>query len=598
MKSDIFLLDFSRIELLLVTLIPVVINLFICFYVSIFFQRTRVTSYFSFYLFFLGMWQFSEGMIKLSLSSEAAGIWNRIAILFVLQVTLFGLLFALSFTKIDKRISWNYLAFFIIFPVIMFTVCITSRIDDYIISPSDFWNWVVFPKSNFVTSSILVWISLGSLSILFLLIKYYLKKGKTLLEDNQSLLLLVGFSIPALVGVTVEIAFPLLFKVSGVPVTATLSTIFSIMTFVAISKYHMLDFSPKHQWEDIVNSMGEGILIVNNNDEIKYANEAFCKLSGYEFFEMEGKSATLLFASETNNKEIVQTRIEDRKQNISSQYEIQITTKNGDKKWLLVGGSPYKDKDGNVIGSIGIHADINDRKIAEQNLISSNSELEIFVYKASHDLRGPLASIIGLVNVSNYEIKDEVAKEYMNMIGTSTQKLDHTLKELVKTMKIKDTSRFDDKIDFNKLIQTKLGEFKYFNGYDNLTIAVNVSLDKDFYSNNFLLETIFQNLIENAIKYQNDTQSQSFLKIDVVSVNNKVQIVFEDNGIGIKSSVQGLIFDMYYKAVESSKGSGLGLYLVKKCVEKLEGKVELRSFAGKGSTFTITLMDSCEIEYK
>ena len=148
---------------------------------------------------------------------------------------------------------------------------------------------------------------------------------------------------------------------------------------------------------------------------------------------------------------------------------------------------------------------------------------------------------------------------------------------------------------FNKLIQTKLEDFKYFKGYDNLEITVNVSVEKDFYSNKFLLETVFQNLIENAIKYQNDTQSQSFLKIDVISVNNKIQIIFEDNGIGIKSSVQGLIFDMYYKAVESSKGSGLGLYLVKKCVEKLDGKVELRSFAGKGSTFIITLSDSCEI---
>ena len=82
---------------------------------------------------------------------------------------------------------------------------------------------------------------------------------------------------------------------------------------------------------------------------------------------------------------------------------------------------------------------------------------------------------------------------------------------------------------------------------------------------------------------------QAFLKINVFDYQQGVKIVIEDNGIGIKSSVQGLIFDMYYKAVETSNGSGLGLYLVKKCVEKLDGKIDLNSSLGKGSTFSIFL---------
>lgn len=598
MKSEIFNLDFGRTSIVLITAISVAINLFIFIYVSLFLSRTRERGRFSFFVFSLGMWQLTEGLIKLSITAEAAEQWNRIALIFVLINVLFGFLFSITFTKFEKYFSWNIIFLVLYLPIIFFIVCSVCKFDQYIVVQSDLWYWIVNPSTNFITHLVYFWITFIDFASLLILLIYYFKRKKEPNENKQSLLILIGFSIPAIFGIIFESIFPVIFNFNGIPLTSYTSTLFSVLSLIAIKKYRLSEFYPKYQLEDIVNSMGEGILIVDNNEMIKYANEVFCRLSGYEFFEMEGKNATLLFISDTNNREMIQTRIEDRKQNISSQYELQMTTKSGEKKWFLIGGSPYIDKNGNVIGSIGIHADINDRKVAEQNLIASNSELEIFVYKASHDLRGPLASIIGLVNVSNYEIKDETAKEYMNMIGVSTRKLDHTLKELVKTMKIKDTSRFDDLIDFNKLIQTKLEDFKYFKGYDNLEITVNVSIDKDFYSNNFLLETIFQNLIENAIKYQNDTQSQSFLKIDVVSVNNKIQIVFEDNGIGIKSSVQGLIFDMYYKAVESSKGSGLGLYLVKKCVEKLEGKVELRSFAGKGSTFTITLMDSGEIEYK
>lgn len=589
MKSEIFNLDFSRIEILLLALIPVVINIGIFVYVTFYIQSTKATDFFSFFVLMLGLWQLSEGFMRMSIAIDAVEKWNRISEIFVLLVILFGLLFTIFFTKMDKKINWNILLLYIVFPVIVFFSCIILQLNDYRIVKSTNWYWIVNPQSTPITAIIYLWVSLGALTMFFLFWLHYFKKRKVKIEQKQAFLLAVGISIPILIGIIAEVIMPLILKVDGIPVTASLTTIFSVMSLIAIKKYRLSGFSPKHQWDDIVKSMSEGILIVDNNDEIKYANEAFCKLSGYEFFEMEGKNATRLFASAENNRKMVQTRIEDRKQNKSSQYELQITTKSGEKKWLLVGGSPFVDKNGKVIGSIGIHANINDRKIAEENLLESNSELEIFVYKASHDLRGPLASIIGLVNVSNYEIKDKAAIEYLKMIGESTKKLDYTLIELVKTMKIKDIRRFDDLIDFNKLIETKLGEFRYFTGFDNLKISVNVSLEREFYSNNFLLETIFQNLIENAIKYQNDSSSQPFLKIEVASFSNKIQIIFEDNGIGIKSSVQGMIFDMYYKAVESSKGSGLGLYLVKKCVEKLDGEIELRSFIGKGSTFIITL---------
>ena len=590
MNVELFQLDFSRTLILLLTFIPVAINLGIFVYISLKIQRTRVTGYFSFYVFSLGMWQMCEGFLKLSVHPEAALVWNRIILFFILFVILFGLLFAVYFTKLDKKISWNVLFIILILPLIIFLVCNVAHLDEYTIVASDTWFWIVNPKPTFITETILVWISVGGIITLFLLWLHCLKKDKPVLEHKQSLLLAIGFTIPTIIGITVEVIFPLVFNINGIPVTSTFTTAFSVIAFVAIKKYHMLDFSPKHHWEDIVKTMNEGILIVDLDEKIKYANPAFCNLLGYDFEEMKEKNATKLFITNFEEQIRMKSRLESRKQMLSEHYEIQLTTKKGEKKWLIVGGSPFFDKDGKVVGSIGIHSDISARKQVEENLILSNNELEIFIYKASHDLRGPLASIIGLVNVSNFEIKDGLAKEYMNMIGSSTQKLDDTLKELVKTMKIKDTARFDDLIDFRDLIEAKLSEFKYFKGYELLTITTNIKVFDNFYSNKFLIETILHNLIENSIKYQSVCEPKAFLKINVLENDkNDIHIIIEDNGIGIKSSVQGLIFDMYYKAVETSKGSGLGLYLVKKCVEKLDGEIELKSTPGKGSIFTIVL---------
>ncbi|CAN5549376.1 hypothetical protein BH10BAC1_BH10BAC1_07720 [soil metagenome] len=590
MNIEIFQLDFTRTMVLMITIIPVIINLGIFIYVSLKIQRTRVTGYFSFYVFSLGMWQLCEGFVKMSITSETASKWNRMGLFFLLFVLLFGLLFSVYYTKLNKKISWNVLFLAIVLPVIFFVFCNIAKLDAYTIVPSGDWYWIANPSSASITNLIFSWITIVGFLPLIILWNYSFTKGKNSLERKQSLLLAIGFTIPTIIGIVVEIIFPLIFNMNAIPLTATFATVFSVMAFVGIKKYQLLDFSPKYKWEEIVETMNEGILIVDLSEKIKYANKAFCNLLGYDFEEIRECSTIDLFLNSKEEKRKMKHRFIERKRNKSEHYEIEMRTKTGEIKWFSIGASPFYSKEGNIIGSIGIHADITDRKIAEENLILSNNELEIFIYKASNDLRGPLASIIGLVNISKAEITDEVANQYLSMIESSTQKLDYTLKELVKTMKIKDTERFDDKINFEELIETKLSEFEYYTNFKRLTISKQISVFENFYSNRFLIETIFHNLIENAIKYQSSSESQPYLKISVVEQEDfSIHIVIEDNGIGIRSSLQGLVFDMYYKAVETSKGPGLGLYLVKKCTEKLKGEIELKSSHGKGSIFTILL---------
>ena len=130
---------------------------------------------------------------------------------------------------------------------------------------------------------------------------------------------------------------------------------------------------------------------------------------------------------------------------------------------------------------------------------------------------------------------------------------------------------------------------KYYEGFDRLKISVTDNSNSSFYSNGFILKTIFQNLIENALKYQNFSRIDPWLQIKIGRKDNIIQVTVEDNGVGVEESLHGKIFEMYFRGTETSKGSGLGLYLVKKAVEKLNGYIQFTSEPGKGTKFNIFL---------
>lgn len=248
-----------------------------------------------------------------------------------------------------------------------------------------------------------------------------------------------------------------------------------------------------------------------------------------------------------------------------------------------------KDKEGKTLRMIGVNWDITEQKVFEENLKASNKELETFIYKVSHDLRAPLSTILGLLTLSKSEVKSEAVMEYMRMIEYSAKKLDSIIISLVRSIIIKDTKVFDDIINFEELINNQLKEFEYYEGYSKIEMTKTVSFEQPFFSSKLILETLFQNMIENAIKYKNLNVQQSKLNIEVKENATSIIIIFEDNGIGIEKSLQGKIYDMYFRGSNDSKGSGLGLYIVKTGIDKLGGKIDLESEKGKGSKFIISL---------
>ena len=230
-----------------------------------------------------------------------------------------------------------------------------------------------------------------------------------------------------------------------------------------------------------------------------------------------------------------------------------------------------------------------DKRKANIELEATNKELNTFIYKAAHDLRGPLCSIMGLTNLADMDGEKENLKDYINKISESTLKLDAVLLSLIDVMSIKDTLPVLTEIDLNCLVDTVIKRVKYIEGYEGIKFKVRIVNKKVLISDESILNSVLYHIFENAIKYRNVSHPDPFIEITIMDDSEGTKIKIEDNGIGIDADIKERIFEMYFRGNEDSKGSGLGLYLVANGIKKLGGTISVESKLNNGSVFTIVL---------
>ncbi len=363
MKGYLLDLDFGRWETLLLSILPSLVNIGIFFYVSIKLPQNRTNFSFSAFVLLGGLWQLCDGFVHLSISPETALEWYRMEVVFSLFVVPYGVLFTLSSSRWYKKVS-NSLIFIVQFlPAIICLMLVLTRQDQYLISTSFHWFWIVNPKPTMATFFIYSWLALNTLIMLGLLWANFVKSNES--QRNQSLLLAVGFTLPVIGGIMAEAIFPLVFNLDYLPITTPLITTFTIASFLAIKNNNLLDYSPRHQWGQIIESMNEGILIVDMEGRVMYANNMFCELLEYGFDEIKGEIAHELLIEDLEQRKYLENVIIERALGHSSQYELLLKTKSGKKVWFIINGTPYKDRRGKVIGSIGMHTNIDASKRAE-----------------------------------------------------------------------------------------------------------------------------------------------------------------------------------------------------------------------------------------
>ncbi|MDN4166716.1 HAMP domain-containing sensor histidine kinase [Cytophagales bacterium LB-30] len=224
-----------------------------------------------------------------------------------------------------------------------------------------------------------------------------------------------------------------------------------------------------------------------------------------------------------------------------------------------------------------------------RQLERTNKELDSFLYRTSHDLRAPISSLLGLVNIARYDLPDEKAHEYLKMIEGRIVKLDELLTEVLIYSRESKLEVEKKEVVFNELLDAVLHEVYFYQQATQIRLDYDRTTSITFLSDFRQLKIILQNLFTNAIKYHDLSKPDPYIAVRVRMEHKQVVIQVIDNGEGIDAQAQAKIFDMFYRASSQSEGTGLGLYIVQQAVEKLNGKIEVQSVVGEGSTFTLTL---------
>lgn len=220
---------------------------------------------------------------------------------------------------------------------------------------------------------------------------------------------------------------------------------------------------------------------------------------------------------------------------------------------------------------------------------NKNRELDSFFYRVSHDLKGPITSLMGLNNLTDREDVPADIRMYFNMYKKQTHRINNIVMELINLTMMDHKKENRKEIDFNELIKECIASYHYLDNFPLIQFKTEVNKDIGFVSEWSIVNTIIQNLLENAIKYARLENNDPEVRIVIDKNEDNVAIKVIDNGLGIDEASQANIFDMFYRASPIADGSGLGLYILKRAVERLDGKIELSSKPDVGSEFMVYL---------
>ena len=338
----------------------------------------------------------------------------------------------------------------------------------------------------------------------------------------------------------------------------------------------------------LIEHMNDGLNFVDNEEKIRFVNDKFCEITGYERHELIGQVASELLLDEEGIEYIRQV-MSEREQGISGSYELQIITKSGEKIWVENNGSPFYDETGELVGSIGILRDIRVQKRAQEELKMKNRELDTFVYKASHDLKAPLASLKGLLQIAAGEIDDPVAMTYLDLVKKTSNKMEQVITGLLEITVIKQGKANYSLVFLGDVLDGIIEGLGHSPEFQEVEFRLEMDDSLNFLSDKNLLHSIFQNLIFNAVKYHRADDQPKHVTVKAEQRKDKIYIDIIDDGPGIPAKVHDKLFDMFFRASNDSKGTGLGLYIVKNACDKLGGRISLNSKVGVGTTFSIVL---------
>ncbi len=329
-----------------------------------------------------------------------------------------------------------------------------------------------------------------------------------------------------------------------------------------------------------------------------YHSPMWKNMLGYDEHEMEDFSIEkFMELTHPDDTDRIRRKIEDLLTK-KSRYveEVRLQTKSGGYKWFMDSGMALWDDSGDPVRMVGSIIDITEMKEAEQRITQqnkmlekTNSELDQFVYSTSHDLRAPLMSILGLIDLAKVtENRDELIS-FLDLMSNRVNRLDEFIGEIIDFSRNSRLEVVMEETDLFDLVNEIIKDLQFIEHSDKIAVLMEMNKGFSIKTDKKRIQTILRNLISNAYKYHNYLKDDPYIIVSAKKEDDKVIISIVDNGDGISEEKQEHIFEMFYRGSDKSKGSGLGLYITKEMTEKLSGKLSLKSTYGEGSEFIVEL---------
>ncbi len=354
----------------------------------------------------------------------------------------------------------------------------------------------------------------------------------------------------------------------------------------------------------LIENMNLGLLEVDMEGKIVYANKSFCKMSGFRKQDIYGKVAENLFTHE-DNRDLVRQKTDSRSKGVLDAYELEVTNHQGQKRWWMISGAPVYNQEGTQIGSTGIHLDITEQKQLEFNLRDAKQHAEdtakakeIFLANMSHEIRTPMNAILGL---GNQLIKTKLNRQqtsYLGAINTAAENLLVIINDILDFSKIESGKFTLESINFSlhevlqqlaSILSGKAEEKELV-----FSLKIDPAVSPYLVGDPYRLNQVLINLIGNSIKFTN--KGSIILSCQVIENQEKqqtIEITVQDTGIGIDKQYLKNIFRKFsQESPEIARkfgGTGLGLTISKQLIDLMGGNIIIDSNKNIGTKITIRL---------
>ncbi|WP_051718823.1 PAS domain S-box protein [Hymenobacter sp. IS2118] len=361
----------------------------------------------------------------------------------------------------------------------------------------------------------------------------------------------------------------------------------------------------EEKYRGIIENMSLGLVEADLDDHLLYANQSFCGMTGFCTDELMGsRLSPLLLKGE--DLVLVESKRAVRQQGIADSYEIAVTTKSGEVKWLLVSGAPLYDDNQRLIGSIGIYLDVTPQKVLEASLREAKGQAEFstrakqeFLANMSHEIRTPMNAILGMSQLLAKTDLDGPQANYLNAIAASAENLLVVINDILDLSKIEAGRVVVETIGFSaaRLCTQVEKTLRYKAEEKGLRIVTRIDprLPKVLLGDPYRITQILLNLVGNSLKFN----EQGMLTIacnllePAAADTVTVEFVVQDTGIGIDADYLAQVFDDFSQEDSSVTrnfgGTGLGLGISQKLVELLGGTLRIESQKNQGTTNRFTL---------